>query len=46
VVGDPLTAPFAGVPLPAAEADPPLDSTTKLPKYFAQWKEMARKRAP
>jgi len=45
VVGDPLTAPFAGGTLPAAEADPPLDSMTKLPKYFAQWKEMERKRA-
>jgi hypothetical protein len=44
VVGDPLTAPFSTPPLPRAEADPPQDPATKLPKYFAQWKQLARKR--
>lgn len=45
VVGDPLMAAFTASPLPAAEADPPLDPKTKVPKYFEQWKEMVRKRA-
>lgn len=42
VVGDPLTAPFPGTPLPAAEADPPQDPATGLPVYFARWKAKAR----
>jgi uncharacterized protein (TIGR03790 family) len=37
VVGDPLTAPFPGTPLPQAEADPPNDRATGLPIYFAQF---------
>ena len=35
VIGDPLTAPFPGTPLPQAEADPPKGPATGLPKYFA-----------
>ena len=35
VIGDPLTAPFAGPALPAEELHPPLDPATQLPKYFA-----------
>ena len=37
VIGDPLTAPFPGVPLPHEEADPPKDPATGLPTYFAQF---------
>jgi uncharacterized protein (TIGR03790 family) len=37
VVGDPLTAPFPGTPLPAEEADPPNDPATGLPQFFAQF---------
>jgi uncharacterized protein (TIGR03790 family) len=39
VVGDPLTAPFPGEPLAAAEADPPVDSATGLPKFFLSWRQ-------
>lgn len=35
VIGDPLVSPFPGAPLPSAEADPPKDPATGLPKYFA-----------
>ena len=37
VVGDPLTAPFPGTPLPREEADPPNDPATGLPQFFAQF---------
>jgi uncharacterized protein (TIGR03790 family) len=37
VVGDPLTAPFPGTPLPPEEADPPKDPATGLPQFFAQF---------
>lgn len=40
VIGDPLTALFPGVPLPGVEDDPPLDPSTGLPKFFAQWKQV------
>jgi uncharacterized protein (TIGR03790 family) len=36
VVGDPLTAPYPGTPLPAEEVDPPKDTTTGLPMFFSQ----------
>ena len=35
IVGDPLCAPFPHAPLPAADADPPIDPATALPTYFA-----------
>jgi len=35
VIGDPLTAPFAGPALPAEELHPPLDPATRLPRFFA-----------
>ncbi|MGH9649991.1 MAG: TIGR03790 family protein, partial [Terriglobales bacterium] len=44
VVGDPLTAPFPRDPLPRAEADPPKDAATGLPKYFAGFAARAEKR--
>jgi uncharacterized protein (TIGR03790 family) len=37
VVGDPLTAPFPGKPLPEAEADPPEDPATGLPAYLSRF---------
>ncbi|MBZ5514520.1 MAG: TIGR03790 family protein [Acidobacteriia bacterium] len=37
VVGDPLTTPFPGTPLPRAEADPPTDPATGLPTYFSRF---------
>ncbi len=46
VIGDPLTAPFPGVPLPAVEADPPRDTTTGLTNYLAHWKEVMNKKGP
>jgi uncharacterized protein (TIGR03790 family) len=42
VIGDPLTSPFPGNPLPTAEADPPKDPTTGLPKYFAAFAARAK----
>lgn len=44
VVGDPLTAPFPGTPLPREEADPPNDPTTGLPMYFAQFAAQTKTR--
>jgi hypothetical protein len=44
VVGDPLTAPFPGTPLPAAEVDPPKDPATGLPMFFAQFAAQAKTR--
>jgi uncharacterized protein (TIGR03790 family) len=35
VVGDPLTAPFAGPLISTEELHPPLDPATRLPRYFA-----------
>lgn len=42
VIGDPLTSPFPGNPLPPAEADPPKDPASGLPKYFAAFAARAR----
>lgn len=42
VIGDPLTSPFTGDPLPRAEADPPKDPATGLPKYFAAFAARAK----
>ena len=42
VIGDPLTSPFPGTPLPPAEADPPKDPASGLPKYFAAFAARAK----
>ena len=42
VIGDPLTSPFPGNPIPPAEADPPKDPTSGLPKYFAAFAARAK----
>jgi uncharacterized protein (TIGR03790 family) len=44
VVGDPLTAPFPGTPLPSDESDPPKDPATGLPMFFAQFAAQTKAR--
>ena len=44
VVGDPLTAPFPGTPLPHEEADPLNDPATGLPMFFAQFADQTKTR--
>jgi uncharacterized protein (TIGR03790 family) len=45
VIGDPLVAPFPGPALPAEEIHPPRDSSTRLPKFFAQHLAQVKARA-
>ncbi len=43
VIGDPLVSPYPGTPLPREEAEPPEDTATGLPVYFAHFAARARK---
>ncbi|MFB3923637.1 MAG: TIGR03790 family protein [Terriglobia bacterium] len=43
VIGDPLTSPFPGTPLPHDELEPPKDPSSGLPKYFAAFAARTKK---
>ena len=45
VIGDPLVAPFPGLPILSEELNPPNDPATGLPKFFGQRLAQTKKRS-